>query len=89
MVADSEVNPVQQERDYAEWRHIDRQQRSERMRVAIRYLIDHEMIGPGRRTGAQEALARHFGVTRQRIGQIAKDELEHHESRMPAVREPS
>lgn len=54
----------------------DPTQRLQRMRRAIRSLIRNGTIKRNaRRTGAQSALARHFGVTRQRISQVVIEEL--------------
>jgi DNA-binding FadR family transcriptional regulator len=49
--------------------------RREEIRIAIRALIRTGHIARGKRTGAQMRLAEHFGVTRQRIGQLARQEL--------------
>ncbi|HXK33893.1 MAG TPA: hypothetical protein VNM91_07795 [Dehalococcoidia bacterium] len=49
--------------------------RTEKLRIAARVLIRRGMAGNGRRWGLQSRLAEHFGVTRQRVSQIVRQEL--------------
>jgi hypothetical protein len=49
--------------------------RTEKMRIAARVLIRRGVAGNGRRWGLQTRLAEHFGVTRQRVSQIVRQEL--------------
>lgn len=49
--------------------------RTEKMRIAARVLIKRGVAGNGRRWGLQSRLAEHFGVTRQRVSQIVRQEL--------------
>ncbi len=49
--------------------------RTEKMRIAARVLIRRGVAGNGRRWGLQSRLAEHFGVTRQRVSQIVRQEL--------------
>jgi len=51
--------------------------RTEKMRIAVRVLIKRGVAGNGRRWGLQSRLAEHFGVTRQRVSQIVRQELAH------------
>ena len=49
--------------------------RTEKLRIAARVLIKRGVAGHGRRWGLQSRLAEHFGVTRQRVSQIVRQEL--------------
>ncbi|MBF6599800.1 MAG: hypothetical protein IVW36_04750 [Dehalococcoidia bacterium] len=49
--------------------------RTEKMRIAARVLIKRGVAGNGGRCGLQSRLAEHFGVTRQRVSQIVRQEL--------------
>lgn len=49
--------------------------RTEKLRIAARVLIRHGVAGNGGRSGMQSRLAEHFGVTRQRVSQIVRQEL--------------
>jgi len=49
--------------------------RTDKMRIAVRVLIRRGVAGNGGRWGLQSRLAEHFGVTRQRISQIVRQEL--------------
>lgn len=49
--------------------------RTEKLRVAARVLIKRGVAGNGGRWGLQSRLAEHFGVTRQRVSQIVRQEL--------------
>ena len=49
--------------------------RTEKLRIAARVLIKRGVAGTGRRWGLQSRLAEHFGVTRQRVSQIVRQEL--------------
>ena len=49
--------------------------RTEKLRIASRVLIRHGVAGRGGRWGLQTRLAEHFGVTRQRVSQIVRQEL--------------
>jgi predicted XRE-type DNA-binding protein len=49
--------------------------RTEKMRIAARVLIKRGVAGNGGRWGLQSRLAEHFGVTRQRVSQIVRQEL--------------
>lgn len=54
---------------------IDEMTRTEKMRIAVRVLIKRGVAGNGGRWGLQSRLAEHFGVTRQRVSQIVRQEL--------------
>jgi DNA-binding transcriptional regulator LsrR (DeoR family) len=45
-------------------------ERIEKVRIAVRYLLDEERL----RRGHQTRLAEHFGITRQRVNQIVDEE---------------
>jgi DNA-binding transcriptional regulator LsrR (DeoR family) len=45
-------------------------ERIEKVRIAVRYLLDQERL----RRGHQTRLAEHFGITRQRVNQIVDEE---------------
>lgn len=49
--------------------------RTEKLRIAARVLIKRGVAGNGGRAGLQSRLAEHFGVTRQRVSQIVRQEL--------------
>lgn len=49
--------------------------RTEKLRIAARVLIRRGVAGNGGRWGLQSRLAEHFGVTRQRVSQIVRQEL--------------
>ena len=49
--------------------------RTDKLRIAARVLIKRGVAGTGRRWGLQSRLAEHFGVTRQRVSQIVRQEL--------------
>ncbi len=49
--------------------------RTEKLHIAARVLIKRGVAGTGRRWGLQSRLAEHFGVTRQRVSQIVRQEL--------------
>lgn len=49
--------------------------RTEKIRIAARVLIRKGVAGNGGRWGLQSRLAEHFGVTRQRVSQIVRQEL--------------
>jgi predicted XRE-type DNA-binding protein len=49
--------------------------RTEKLRIAARVLIKKGMAGNGGRWGLQSRLAEHFGVTRQRVSQIVRQEM--------------
>jgi hypothetical protein len=49
--------------------------RTEKLRIAARVLIKRGMAGNGGRWGLQSRLAEHFGVTRQRVSQIVRQEI--------------
>jgi hypothetical protein len=49
--------------------------RTEKMRIAARVLIKRGVAGNGGRWGLQSRLAEHFGVTRQRVSQIVRQEV--------------
>jgi len=49
--------------------------RTEKIRIAARVLIRRGVAGNGGRWGLQSRLAEHFGVTRQRVSQIVRQEL--------------
>lgn len=51
--------------------------RTEKIRIAARVLIKRGVAGNGGRWGLQSRLAEHFGVTRQRVSQIVRQELSH------------
>ena len=63
--------PTTTEADYDE----EEMSRTEKMRIAVRVLIRRGVAGNGRRWGLQSRLAEHFGVTRQRVSQIVRQEL--------------
>ena len=50
--------------------------RTEKLRIAVRVLIKRGVAGNGGRWGLQSRLAEHFGVTRQRVSQIVRQELQ-------------
>jgi hypothetical protein len=52
--------------------------RTEKIRIAARVLIRKGVAGNGGRWGLQSRLAEHFGVTRQRVSQIVRQELNAH-----------
>ena len=54
---------------------VDELTRTEKLRIAARVLIRRGVAGTGRRWGLQSRLAEHFGVTRQRVSQIVRQEL--------------
>jgi DNA-directed RNA polymerase sigma subunit (sigma70/sigma32) len=45
-------------------------QRTERLRIAVRYMLEHDTLQPG----SQSRLAEHFNVSRQRVHQIVVEE---------------
>lgn len=45
-----------------------------KIRLAVRYLLEHGHLVEGGRTGAQSRLAEHFGVSRERISQLVIEE---------------
>ena len=45
-------------------------QRTERLRIAVRYMLEHQTLQPG----SQSRLAEHFNVSRQRVHQIVVEE---------------
>ena len=45
-------------------------QRTEKLRTAIRYMLEHGTLVPG----SQTRLAEHFSVSRQRVHQLVVDE---------------
>jgi predicted XRE-type DNA-binding protein len=49
--------------------------RTEKIRIAARVLIRKGVAGNGGRWGLQSRLAEHFGVTRQRVSQIVRQEM--------------
>jgi predicted transcriptional regulator len=49
--------------------------RTEKLRIAARVLIRRGVAGNGGRWGLQSRLAEHFGVTRQRVSQIVRQEM--------------
>jgi predicted XRE-type DNA-binding protein len=49
--------------------------RTEKLRIAARVLIRRGVAGNGGRWGLQSRLAEHFGVTRQRVSQIVRQEI--------------
>lgn len=49
--------------------------RTEKIRIAARVLIRKGVAGNGGRWGLQSRLAEHFGVTRQRVSQIVRQEI--------------
>ena len=49
--------------------------RTEKLRIASRVLIKRGLAGNGGRWGLQSRLAEHFGVTRQRVSQIVRQEV--------------
>ena len=50
--------------------------RTEKLRIAVRVLIKRGVAGNGGRWGLQSRLAEHFGVTRQRVSQIVRQEMQ-------------
>jgi hypothetical protein len=57
---------------------VDDLTRTEKLRIAARVLIRRGVAGTNRRWGFQSRLAEHFGVTRQRVSQIVRQELKAH-----------
>lgn len=51
-------------------------ERTEKLRIAVRYLLQQEIMVEGGRTGLQSRLGEHFNVSRQRVHQVAKEERE-------------
>lgn len=49
--------------------------RTDKLRIASRVLIKRGLAGNGGRWGLQSRLAEHFGVTRQRVSQIVRQEV--------------
>lgn len=49
-------------------------ERAERIRRTVRVFIDRGLIREGQRGGCGSFLARYFGVSRERISQVVKDE---------------
>lgn len=49
--------------------------RTQKLRIAARVLIKRGVAGNGGRWGLQSRLAEHFGVTRQRVSQIVRQEI--------------
>ena len=49
--------------------------RTEKLRIAARVLNRRGVAGRGGRWGLQSRLAEHFGVTRQRVSQIVRQEI--------------
>ena len=47
--------------------------RTEKLRIAVRYLLDRGQLPPG----SQTRLAEHFQVSRQRVHQIVVEERRH------------
>jgi hypothetical protein len=45
-------------------------QRTEKLRIAVRYMLEHGTLQPG----SQSRLAEHFNVSRQRVHQIVVEE---------------
>jgi predicted XRE-type DNA-binding protein len=54
--------------------------RTEKLRIAARVLIKRGVAGNGGRWGLQSRLAEHFGVTRQRVSQIVRQEINSRDS---------
>jgi len=52
---------------------------AEKLRVAVRHLLDHGYLKDGDKNGAQTTLARHFGVSRQRVHQIVSEQRRKHD----------
>lgn len=48
-------------------------QRTEKLRTAVRYLLEHGTL----QLGSQSRLAEHFNVSRQRVHQIVVEERRH------------
>lgn len=44
--------------------------RTEKLRIAVRYMLEHETMVPG----SQSRLAEHFNVSRQRVHQVVVEE---------------
>jgi hypothetical protein len=55
-------------------------QRTERLRVAVRYMLEHGTLQPG----SQSRLAEHFKVSRQRVHQIVVEERQQLQSQTSA-----
>jgi len=51
-------------------KHNQNRARLQKMRIAVRYLIEHDCMAKGN----QSMLARHFKVSRQRVHQIVVEE---------------
>lgn len=69
----TDLTPVLQEEEAQ-----DELTRTEKLRIAARVLIKRGVAGNGGRWGLQSRLAEHFGVTRQRVSQIVRQELAHY-----------
>lgn len=57
--------------------------RSDRLRKAVRYLIEHDELA----LGVQSRLARHFHVSRQRVHQIVEEERQRRRDPGPGAAE--
>lgn len=56
-------------------------QRTEKLRTAVRYLLEHGTL----QAGSQSRLAEHFNVSRQRVHQIVVEERKHVKPETPAA----
>lgn len=56
--------------------------RTEKLRIAVRYLLQKESMVEGVRTGLQSGLAKHFKVSRQRVHQVVVEERTKIETKM-------
>jgi hypothetical protein len=63
------------ETTYTESFESEAMTRTEKIRIAARVLIRKGVAGNGGRWGLQSRLAEHFGVTRQRVSQIVRQEI--------------
>jgi DNA-directed RNA polymerase sigma subunit (sigma70/sigma32) len=60
-------------------------ERTERLRTAIRYMLEKGTLAPG----SQSRLAEHFDVSRQRVHQIVVEERRYMETRQTPVADPA
>ena len=50
------------------------QERIEKLRIEVRYLLNRGQLVPGEQSGNQSRLAKHFKLSRQRVHQIVVEE---------------
>ncbi len=60
-------------------------QRTERLRAAVRYMLEHGTL----QVGSQSRLAEHFRVSRQRVHQVVKEERRLLQQRVAEAADPA